>query len=326
MLVAALRAAKRTAGALLVAVCAGSWVHTASAQDYPSRPITLVVPYPAGGGVDALARLIAPKLSAALGQQVVVENKAGAGGVIGTRATARSAPDGYTIVLVPTGTSLLENAGYDLSKDFEPVILISSSPIVLVATPSFEPKSVAELIALAKTRAAPVTVGTTPAPSINYFATELFKSTAGVNLSVVSYRGTAPLTNDLLGGHIELSFNTIAPSLGNIAAGRLRALAVAADKRVAVLPDVPTVSESGLPGFGAEFYYGLLAPAGTPRTIVDRLYGELRTVVLSDDVSKRIIAEGGEPIAGTPSEYATNIAREEAKWLAVAKQLGVAPN
>jgi tripartite-type tricarboxylate transporter receptor subunit TctC len=296
------------------------------AQDYPAHPITLVVPYPAGGGVDALARMIAPKLSDALGQQVVVENKAGAGGVIGTRAAARSAPDGYTIVLVPTGVSLLENTGYDLVKDFAPVILLSSSPIVLVAPPSLPAKTAADVIALAKAKPGKINAGTTPAPSINYFATELFKSMAGIDLAVVSYRGTAPLTNDLLGGHIELSFNTLAPTLGNIEAGKLNAIAVATTSRVAILPDVPTVSESGLPGFTAEFYYGLLAPANTPRSIIDRLYKELRLVVTSDDVSKRIAADGGVPIAGTPEDYAANIAREEAKWAAVAKKLGVGPN
>ncbi len=296
-------------------------LHAASAEDYPSRPITLVVPYPAGGGVDALARLIAPKLSDALGQQIVIENKGGAGGVIGTRATARSAPDGYTLVLVPTGVSLLENTGYDLIKDFAPVALISSSPIVLVTPPSLPAKTVAELIALAKDKPGKVNAGTTPAPSINYFATELFKSMAGIDLTVVSYKGTAPLTNDLLGGHIELSFNTLPPTRANIEAGKLRAIAVAAASRVAILPEVKTVSETGLPGFTAEFYYGLLAPANTPRPIIDRLYRELRIVVTSDDVSKRIVADGGVPIAGTPEQYAENIAREESKWAAVAKKL-----
>ena len=283
------------------------------AEEYPNRPITLVVPYPAGGGVDALARLIAPKLSSALGHQVVVENKGGAGGVIGTRATARAAPDGYTIVLVPTGVSLLENTGYDLVKDFAPICLISSSPIVLVAPPSFPATSVEEVIALAKEKPGTVSAGTTPAPSINYFATELFKSLAGVNLTVVSYKGTAPLTNDLLGGHINLSFNTLPPTRGSIEAGKLRAIAVAAAARVAILPEVKTVSESGLPGFTAEFYYGLLAPAKTPRAIIDRIYREMRAVVTSDDVRKYILADGGVPIAGSPERYAANIEREESE-------------
>jgi tripartite-type tricarboxylate transporter receptor subunit TctC len=293
-----------------------------AADDYPNRPITLVVPYPAGGGVDTLARLIAPKLSGALGQQVIVENKGGAGGVIGTRATAHAPPDGYTIALVPTGLSLLDDPGYDLIKDFAPIVLISSSPIILVAPPSLPAKTPVELIALARERPGKINAGTTPAPSINYFAAELFKSMAGVNIAIVPYRGTAPLTNDLLGGHIELSFNTVAPTLGNIQAGRLRALAVAATKRIAVLPDVPTVIESGLPGYTAEFYYGLLAPAGTPQPILERLHKELALIVNSDDIAKRIIADGGAPIAGSPDVYAINIAAEEAKWASVAKRLG----
>jgi tripartite-type tricarboxylate transporter receptor subunit TctC len=309
----------------LAAIVAAAWpgvFPAAAADDYPTRPITLVVPYPAGGGVDTMARLIAPKLSGALGQQVIVENKGGAGGVIGTRATAHAAPDGYTIVLVPTGLSLLDDPGYDLVKDFAPVILISSSPIILVAPPSLAAKTPVELIALARERPGKINAGTTPAPSINYFAAELFNSMAGVNIAIVPYRGTAPLTNDLLGGHIEVSFNTVAPTLGNIQAGRLRALAIAAAKRIAVLPDVPTVAESGLPGYTAEFYYGLLAPAGTPRPIVDRLYKELRVIVNSDDIAKRIVADGSVPIAGAPDVYAVNIAAEEAKWAAVAKRLG----
>lgn len=308
----------------LAAIVAAAWLGSipASADDYPVRPITLVVPYPAGGGVDTLARLIAPKLSGALGQQVIIENKGGAGGVIGTRATAHAAPDGYTIVLVPTGLSLLDDPGYDLIKDFAPIVLISSSPIIMVAPPSLPAKTPVQLIALARERPGKINAGTTPAPSINYFAAELFKSMAGVNIAIVPYRGTAPLTNDLLGGHIELSFNTVAPTLGNIQAGRLRALAVAATKRIAVLPDVPTVAESGLPGYTAEFYYGLLAPAGTPRPILDRLHKELRLIVNSDEISNRIIADGGVPIGEGPDVYAINIAAEEAKWAAVAKGLG----
>jgi tripartite-type tricarboxylate transporter receptor subunit TctC len=298
----------------------------AAANDYPVGPITLVVPYPAGGGVDALARLIAPKLSAALGQQVVVENKGGAGGVLGTRTVAKSAPDGHTIVLVPTGLSLLENPGYDLVADFAPVALISSSPIVLVSPAAFPAKTVADVIALAKQKPGTINAGTTPPPSINYFATELFKATAGIQISIVSYRGTAPLTNDLLGGHVDLGFNTVAPALGNIAAGRLRAIAVAATSRLAILPDVPTAAESGLAGYAAEFFYGVLAPAGTPRPAIDRLNRELRLIVMSDDVKSRIVADGGIPIAGTPEDYAVNIAREEAKWSAVAKRLGVTAN
>ena len=313
---------------ILAAIVAAAWlgsIPASAADDYPARPITLVVPYPAGGGVDTLARLIDPKLSGALGQQVIVENKGGAGGVIGTRATAHSAPDGYTIVLVPTGLSLLDDPGYDLVKDFAPIVLISSSPIIMVAPPSLPAKTPVELIALARERPGKVNAGTTPAPSINYFAAELFKSMAGVNIAIVPYRGTAPLTNDLLGGHIELSFNTVAPTLGNIQAGRLRALAVAATKRIAVLPDVPTVAESGLPGYTAEFYYGMLAPAGTPRPILDRLYKELALIVNSDDIAKRIVADGGAPIAGDPDVYAINIAAEEAKWAGVAKRLGTGP-
>jgi tripartite-type tricarboxylate transporter receptor subunit TctC len=302
------------------------WSAQAPAEDYPFRPITLVVPYPAGGGVDALARLLAPGLSSRLGQQVIVENKGGAGGVLGARTVAKASPDGYTLALVPTGLSLLENAGYDLIADFSPVCLISSSPIVLVAPDDFAPRSVADVVALAKQKPKTINAGTTPPPSINYFAAELFKSMAAADISIVSYRGTAPLTNDLLGGHIKLGFNTIAPSLGNITAGKLRAIAVGATSRVPVLPDVPTVQESGIPGYSAEFFYGVLAPAGTPAAIVQRLSRELHSLINTDEIKSRIIADGGIPIAGSPEDYAANIAHEELKWSTLARTLSLNTN
>lgn len=319
----------RRAGFLAVisgAALACLGLNPATAEDYPSRPITLVVPYPAGGGVDALARLLAPGLSSRLGQQVVIENKGGAGGVLGARTVAKAAPDGYTLALVPTGLSLLENAGYDLIADFAPVCLISSSPIVLVAPANFAPRTVADVIALAKQKPKTINAGTTPPPSINYFAAELFKSMASADISIVSYRGTALLTNDLLGGHVDLGFNTVAPSLGNIAGGQLRAIAVGATSRVPVLPDVPTVQESGLPGYSAEFFYGVLAPAGTPPAIVARLARELRSVIETDEIKSRIVADGGIPIAGSPEDYAANIAREEPKWSNLARSLGLSTN
>ena len=314
----------RRAGFLAVisgAALACLGLNPATAEDYPSRPITLVVPYPAGGGVDALARLLAPGLSSRLGQQVVIENKGGAGGVLGARTVAKAAPDGYTLALVPTGLSLLENAGYDLIADFAPVCLISSSPIVLVAPANFAPRTVADVIALAKQKPKTINAGTTPPPSINYFAAELFKSMASADISIVSYRGTALLTNDLLGGHVDLGFNTVAPSLGNIAGGQLRAIAVGATSRVPVLPDVPTVQESGLPGYSAEFFYGVLAPAGLPKPVLDKLYVNLAQTLKSDAVQKRLDEAGFVPVASTPDEFTAMMAREIPKWAALLKDV-----
>jgi tripartite-type tricarboxylate transporter receptor subunit TctC len=299
-----------------------AWPVAARAQTYPSRPITMIVPYPSGGGVDAMGRMVAQKLSLALGQQFIIENRPGAGGVIGTRAAAKAAPDGYTLVMMVSLASL-PNAGYDLNKDFAPVGLIASTPIVAMIPPSFPAKSLADVIALAKKEPGKVTVGTTPPPTINYMAAELFKSLTRAEMTIVSYKGTGPLTNDLVGGHVAVGMNTIPPAIGNIEAGRLRALAVAAPARSAVLPDVPTAAESGLPGFEAVQYYGLSAPAGIPRAIVERLNRELRSILEAEETIKRILADGGDPIPSTPEEYAANIDHEEAKWAALIKKLGL---
>ena len=300
-----------------------AWPLATHAQTYPSRPITLVVPYPPGGGVDAMGRMVAQKLSLALDQQFIIDNRAGAGGVIGTRATAKATPDGYTLVMMVTLASLPANAGYDLGKDFAPVGLIASTPIAVMAHPSFPAKSLTDVIALAKKEPGKLTAGTTPPPTINYFAVELFKAMAGAEITIVSYKGTGPLTNDLVGGHVAVGFNTIPPAIGNIEAGRLRAIAVAAPTRSAALAVVPTAAESGLPGFEALQYYGLSAPAGTPRPIVERLNKELRSMIESEEMRKHIVAEGADPIASTPEEYAANIVREEGKWAALIKKLGL---
>jgi len=296
------------------------------ADDYPSRPVTLIVPYPAGGGADAVGRLTAQKLSAALGQQVIVENRPGAGSVIGTRAAAKAAPDGYTIAMVLTGISLPANLGFDIRQDFAPIGLIASTPIVVMAHPSFPGTSLADVIALATKEPGKISVGTPPPPTLNYFAAELFKAMTGADVTIVTYKGTGPLTNDLVGGHIPLAFNTTTAALGNIQAGKIRPIAVAGPKRSAALPDVPTAAEAGLPGFEAVIYYGLSAPAGTPRPIIERLNKELHAIVTSDDMSKRLIADGGDPAPSTPEEYAANIEREEGKWAALLKKLGLVVN
>jgi tripartite-type tricarboxylate transporter receptor subunit TctC len=314
--------AARTAGAAALVLCCAQ-VFSVAAQDYPSKPITMIVPYPAGGGVDVMGRLIGAKLSIALGQQVVIENRGGAGGMIGTRDAARAAPDGYTIVMLLTGLSLGSNTGYDLNKDFAPIGIVASTPIIVDAHPSLPAKSLADVIALAKKEPGKLSAGTPPAPTINYFAAQLFNLLAGTDITVVTYKGTGPLTNDLLGNHVPLGFNTIPASISNIAAGQLRGLAVTANKRSAAVPDVPTAAESGLPGFEAVQYYGLAAPAGTPRPIIERLNKELRAVLASDEMKKRLVDDGADPTPSTPEEYAANIAREEGKWAALVQKLGL---
>jgi tripartite-type tricarboxylate transporter receptor subunit TctC len=298
-----------------------------AAQDYPSRPITMIVPFPAGGGVDAIGRILAERLSAALGQQIIIENRGGAAGVIGTRAAARAAADGYTLAMATSGTtsinpSLYAEPGYDVARDFRPIGLIASTPIVVMSNPAYPAKTIAELIALAKASGR-LDAGTPPPGTENYLAAELFRSMTELDVTIVTYKGTGPLTNDLLGGHISIAFNTLAPALGNIQAGQLRAIAVAAAERSSLLPDVPTVSESGLPGFEAAVRYGLLAPAGTPPAIVERLNRELRTITSSADMAKRIADQGGEPLTSTPEGYAADIARESAKWGPLIRRLGL---
>jgi tripartite-type tricarboxylate transporter receptor subunit TctC len=304
-------------------VWAGATVAPATAQDYPVRPITMIVPYPAGGGVDVMGRLIGQKLSVALGQQVVIENRGGAGGMIGTRDAARAAPDGYTIVMLLTGISLGADPGYDVNKDFAPIGIVASTPIIVDSNPALPAKSLSDIVALAKKTPGKLAAGTPPAPTLNYFAAELFNLLAGTDITVVTYKGTGPLTNDLLGNHVSLGFNTIPASVSNIAAGQLRGIAVAAPMRSAALPDVPTAAESGLPGFEAIQYYGLAAPAGTPRPIVDRINKELRAILTSDEMKKRLVADGSDPAPGTPEEYGDNIKREEGKWAALVAKLGL---
>jgi tripartite-type tricarboxylate transporter receptor subunit TctC len=293
------------------------------AEDYPGRSISLIVPYPAGGGVDTVGRVVAQKLGEALNRQVLVLNRPGAGSVIGVRDGAKAEPDGYTLLMLVTGASLPPNTGYDLAKDFAPVGLIASIPIVIMANPSVPVKTLTDVIALAKKQPGTLTVGTPPSPTLNYFGAEQFKSMTATDITIVTYKGTGPLTNDLIGGHVLLAFNTLPPAIGNIQAGKLRAIAVAAPERLSAIPDVPTTGESGLPALDIVQYYGIVAPAGTPRGIIDRLNKELRTIVISDDFKARIAAAGGGPIASTPEEYAANIQREEGKWAALIKKLGL---
>jgi len=300
----------------------------AHAADYPTRPIALIVPYPPGGGVDAMARILAEKLSTALKQQVVVDNRGGGGGNIGTRAVARAAPDGYTLLLGHTGTisinpSLYSNAGYDPRKDFAAIGLVASMPVALIAHPSFAPKTVAEFIVLAKKDPGKLNLGTSALGTGGYMCAELFKAMAGVNVTIIPYKGTAPVMNDLLGGHVPVAFGVLPPALGNIASGNLHAIAVTSLKRTALLPNVPTFDESGMPGFEAVLHYGLLAPAGTPRPIIDLLNAELRKIVATDDVKERIQAEGGDPMISSPDEYTVDIDREEAKWGGLVRKLGL---
>jgi tripartite-type tricarboxylate transporter receptor subunit TctC len=310
-----------------VAVVVGSGF-AAGAQTYPARTISLVVPYPPGGGVDILARVMAERLSVALGQQVVVDNRAGGSGLVGTRAFVRSAPDGHTLFLGHTGSlsinpSLYANAGFDPRRDFAPIGLIATMPVALLAHPSFRARTIADVVRIAKDEGGKLNIGTSAVGTGGYLSAELFKALTHTEATIIPYKGTSQVMNDLLGAHVPIAFGVLPPALGSLQAGTLRAIAVLSDKRFSLLPDVPTAHESGLPGFESVLHYGLLAPAGTPRPIIERLNRELRALVSTDEVTKRIHAEGGDPLTSTPEEYAADIDREEIKWAALIRKLNL---
>jgi len=321
------RAVQQYRNLLAVAAIVAS-VAGAQAQSWPTRTISLVVPYPPGGGVDAMARVVAEKLSGALGQQVIVDNRAGGSGLVGTRAVARAAPDGYTLFLAHTGSisinpSLYANAGFDPRRDFAPIGLIATMPVALLAHPSFPAKTIGDVVTIAKQEGAKLSIGTSAVGTGSYLSAELFKTLTNTDATIIPYKGTGQVMNDLLGGHVPIAFGVLPPALGNLQAGSLRAIAVLSETRFSLLPDVPTANESGLPGFESVLHYGLLAPAGTPREIVERLNRELRALVTSEEVTKRIHAEGGDPLVSTPEEYAADIDREETKWAKLIRRLNL---
>jgi tripartite-type tricarboxylate transporter receptor subunit TctC len=304
--------------ALLVAALI--WLATpAGAQDYPARPITLIVPYAAGGGNDVMARIVAEKMSRTLGQQIVIENKGGAGGSIATRQIAKAAPDGHTLGLGGTGTlainpTLYRNVGYDPRKDFAPVGLIASSALVVLVNPAVPAQSIGELIALGRREAGKLNYASAGAGSGIHLGSELFATMAGIRLTHIPYKGSSPALTDLIGGHVAIYFSSLPPAIALVREGKARALAVTGPQRSASFPDLPTVAEAALPGYEAVLHYGIVAPAGTPRPIVDKLNAALNAALADADVRARIVADGAEPLPGTPEDYAADIDREETKW------------
>jgi len=312
--------------ALIAAVSAGA--APAAAQPYPSRPITLVVPFPPGGSATIIARIIADKMSEGLGQQIVIDNRGGAGGSIAARQVAKSAPDGATLLLAFTGTLavsplIFANVGYDPRKDFAGIGLIGMAPSVLAVHPSVPARSVADLIGIAKAEPGKIQYGSPGIGTTNHLAGELLAAMTGIKITHIPYKGTGPAITDLLGGHIAMMFAPIPAAHGNVSAGALRALGVTGLKRSSLWPDIPTVAESGLPGFEVVQRSTLLAPAGTPRTIIERLNKELNAVLATDEVRRRLAVEGGEPVPGTPEEYAADIDREEMRWSKLVATIGL---
>lgn len=313
--------------ALAAAVTLAAPFAQAQAPSFPRQPVTLVVPFPAGGPTDAMARVLAQKLGERLGQQVVVENKGGAGGSIAAEFVARAPADGYTLFFGTTGTmainpSLYKKLRYDPLKDFAPVSLMATTMNVLVVNPQVPAHNLSELVKLAKAKPGEVTYGSAGNGSSNHLSGELFRSSAGIQINHVPYKGSAPALVDLLGGRITMMFDTIAQQTQNIATGKVRALAVTGAHRSPLLPKVPTAQEAGLKDFDVTIWYGVLAPAATPAPVIDRLSREVMAVMSTDEMKKRMQADGAEAHPTTPAEFAALIRHDLAKWTPVVKGSG----
>ncbi|MGZ5036368.1 MAG: tripartite tricarboxylate transporter substrate binding protein [Usitatibacter sp.] len=298
-----------------------------SAQGYPSKPIKIVVPYPPGGFNDTLGRTLAAKFTEDWGQPAIVENKPGANTLIGSDFVAKSAPDGYTLLVVAfpfaVTPSLIKAMPYDTVKDFAPVALAAQSPNLLVVNPSLPVKTVAELVAMAKAKPDSLSYASTGNGSSNHISMELFKSLAGVKIVHIPYKGSAPAVTDLLGGQVHVMFDNAPNVLPQVKAGRLRALAQTGASRSAVAPDIPTVAEAGVPGYELTVWFGLVAPAGTPREVVGKLNAEVLKILAMPDVRERFLAQGVEPLGSTPEEFRDHIRAQMAKWGKVVRDAGV---
>ena len=311
----------------LLAILSLAFAANAYGQDaWPTRPVRMILPFPPGGGTDILGRLIAERLSASIGQPVVTENRGGAGGNVGAEAAARSAPDGYTIVLVAPSLAisptLYSKINYDPVKDFAPISLVATVPNVMVTQPSL-PGQLQEFIAFAKAKPGALNFGSGGAGTSNHLAGELFNIVTGAKLVHVPYKGVNLAMQDVLAGNVHLVFIGIPAAAPHIRAGKLRALAVVAPQRSSALPEVPTVAEAGLKDFEVTTWYGVLAPAGTPQPVVRRLNAELVKVMHAPEMKEKLTATGTEPLTSTPEEFAAYIKREMAKWGDVIRKAGV---
>jgi tripartite-type tricarboxylate transporter receptor subunit TctC len=300
---------------------------TLAQAPFPNKPIRFVVPYPAGGPLDTIARLLGQKVAESTKQPVVVDNKPGAGGNIGADLVAKSPADGYTILMGAVAThainpTLYASIPYDPVKDFAPITQVASTPNVLVVNPSVPASNVREFIAHAKANPGKLNFGSGSTGSAGHLAGELFKASAGVEMTHVPYKGAAPAMQDLVGGQIQLMFDNLASALGQVKAGRVKALAVTTAKRTALAPELPTIAESGLPEFDISTWFGVFAPAGTPRDALDRLHAEFTKALASPDVREKMLALGAEPVGSRPEEFAAYIRAERDKYARVIKASG----
>lgn len=309
-------------GALTLLLAGGAW-----AQAYPTKSIRLVVPFPAAGTTDILAREVAQRLSVSFGQSVIVDNRPGAAGNIGSDIVAKSAPDGYTLLMGTVGThainpSLYTKMPYNHVKDFVPIVLVAGVPNVLEVTPSLPVNSVADLIKLAKEKPGQLNFASSGSGTSIHLSGELFKTMTGVDIVHVPYKGSSPAVTDLMGGQVQLMFDNLPSSLAQIKAGKLRAIAVTSAQRAPALPNVPTIAESGLPGFEASSWFGLLAPAGTPPAVVARINADVNQWLQTAEAKEKLLAQGAVPAGGTPEQFAAHIRAETEKWAKVVKVSG----
>ncbi len=299
----------------------------AQADNFPARQIRIVVPFPAGGATDIAARAIADKMSQNWKQPVVVENRAGAGGNVGSDVVAKSPADGYTLIMGVTGShainvSLYSKMPYDPVKDFEPISQVAVVPNVVVVHPSVPAQTLSEFIALAKRNPGKYDYASLGSGTAAHLGMEMLKTSAGVFMVHIPYRGSAPAVADLIGGQVQVMMDGLPSALPHVKAGRLRALAVTSQKRSPAAPDLPTIAESGYPGFYADAWSGLFAPKGTPKPVIDKLAGEVRRILALPDVRERFAGLGAEPVGSTPAEFAQHVQREIDKWAKVVKQSG----
>jgi len=312
---------------LMLAASLFTFATGALAQAYPSKPIKMIVPFPPAGSTDLSARAVAGKLQERLGQPVVIENKPGAGGNIGGDLAAKSPPDGYTLFVGTVGTNAI-NAGlyskmpYDHLKDFASVILLSKTPNVLVVNPSLPVNSVQDLVKLAKSKPDEVTFASSGVGTSIHMSGELFKAMAGVQMTHVPYKGSGPMLIDLMSGQVNLAFDNLSAAIQHIKSGKLKALATTGSKRAPQLPDLPTIQETGLPGYDSTSWNAIFAPAGTPKAIIDRLNKELDAILKSDETRKFLTDQGAEPGGGTPEQLDAFVRAETVKWAKVVKDSG----
>ena len=298
------------------------------AQSYPARPVRMVVPFPAGGATDTTARTVAERLSVALGQPIIIDNRPGAGGTIGSDVVAKAAPDGYTLLTSTTSTHsigpvLNPKIPYNVERDFAPVAYVATAPTMLIVNMSVPVRTVAELIAYARARPGQLTFASSGTGTSPHLSGEYFRSLARLDMVHIPYKGTQLAMPDLISGQVTMMFDVVSTALPHVRSGKARALAVGSAKRSSLVPDVPTVAESGLTGYVSDVYFGVFAPANTPREIVDRLAGEINRIVQLTEVRERFASLGAEPVGGTPQQFAQVIRAETAKWTAVIRDAGI---